>query len=524
MNGVRRPVILVIRDGWGENHDASLDKYNAVKLANDPFCKNLSAKWPRTEILAHGLEVGLPEGIMGNSEVGHQNIGAGRVVDQEIVRIDKGFATGSVLESPVLKNVFEKLDNGGALHLFGLCSDAGVHSMLRHLYSLLKICADKKYNKVYLHAFTDGRDTPPTSGLGFIREVEAKMKELGVGKVASIIGRFWAMDRDKRWDRVQAAYDCLVGTKAEAEVANAEEAFTRYYENPAKSNMTGDEFIVPTWVVENGQPIGRVKDGDAVLFFNFRGDRPREMTSAFVDKDFDGFKRAVWPQVFFVTMTEYKVGLCKNVLFPKPPKMVNILGDYVSSKGLAQLRCAETEKFAHVTFFFNDYREEPFRGEDRILIDSPRDVQTYDQKPEMSAPAVAEAVAKAVLEDKYALIVVNFANGDMVGHTGNQAAAIKAIEAVDAGVKKIAEAADKTGAAMLITADHGNSDQLFEPSINEAHTRHTMNPVEVVVYGKGLEGLKFRQGGNLGDIAPTVLQLMGLKKPEEMTGKSLITQ
>ena len=239
------------------------------------------------------------------------------------------------------------------------------------------------------------------------------------------------------------------------------------------------------------------------------------MTSAFIDKDFDGFKRSVWPQVFFVTMTEYKVGLCPNVLFPKPPKMVNILGDYISSKGLAQLRCAETEKFAHVTFFFNDYREEPFRGEDRILIDSPRDVQTYDQKPEMSAPAVADAVAKAVLEDKYALIV---------GHTGNQAAAIKAIEAVDAGVRKIAEAADKTGAAMVITADHGNSDQLFEPSINEPHTRHTMNPVEVVVYGKGLEGLKLRQGGNLGDIAPTVLQLMGLKKPEEMTGNSLITQ
>ena len=288
--------------------------------------------------------------------------------------------------------------------------------------------------------------------------------------------------------------------------------------------MVGDEFIVPTWIVENGEPIGRVKDGDAIIFFNFRGDRPRELTSAFIDKNFDGFKRSAWPQVFFVTMTEYKVGLCPNVLVPKPPKMVNILGEYISSKGLSQLRCAETEKFAHVTFFFNDYREEPFRGEDRILIDSPRDVQTYDQKPEMSAPAVADAVAKAVLEDKYALIVVNFANGDMVGHTGNEAAAIKAVEAVDAGVKKIAEAADKTGAAMVITADHGNCEQMFEPSINEPHTRHTMNPVELIVYGKGLEGLKLRSGGNLGDIAPTVLQLMGLKKPDEMTGTSLITQ
>jgi len=524
MDGIRRPVILVIRDGWGENHDASLDKFNAIKMAKAPFCKMLSAKWPRTEITAHGLDVGLPEGIMGNSEVGHQNIGAGRVVDQEIVRIDKGFKTGSIIESPVLGEVFKTMDKGGALHLFGLCSDAGVHSMLHHLYSILKICADKKYTKVYLHAFTDGRDTPPTSGLGFIQQVEGKMKEYGVGKVASVIGRFWAMDRDKRWDRVQAAYDCLTGTKAEAAVTSAEDAFKNYYAKPASDNMVGDEFIVPTWIVENGEPIGRVKDGDAVIFFNFRGDRPREMTSAFIDPSFDGFKRALNPKVFFATMTEYKVGLCPNVLFPKPPKMVNILGDFISKRGLSQLRCAETEKFAHVTFFFNDYREEPFRGEDRILIDSPREVQTYDQKPEMSEPAVADAVAKAVLEDKYALIVVNFANGDMVGHTGNEAAAIKAIEAVDAGVKKIAEAAEKTGAGMVITADHGNSDQLYDPVAKEAHTRHTMNPVEVVVYGKGLQGIQLRNGGNLGDIAPTILQLMGIKAPEEMTGKSLIIQ
>ncbi len=522
MNGVRRPVVLVIRDGWGENHSSELDKYNAIKLANAPFCKNLSAKWPRTEIAACGLAVGLPEGIMGNSEVGHQNIGAGRIVDQEIVRIDKGFQTGSVLESPTLQEVFKRLDNGKALHLFGLCSDAGVHALLRHLYSLLKICADKKYDKVYLHAFTDGRDTPPTSGLGFIKEVEGKMKEYGVGQVASVIGRFWAMDRDKRWDRVEKAYDCLVGTKAEAVVENAEDAFTNYYANPAADNMQGDEFIVPTWIEKDGKPIGRIQDGDAIIFFNFRGDRPREISSAFIDANFDGFKRSVFPQTFFVTMTEYKVGLCPNVLFPKPPKMSNILGEYISNKGLAQLRCAETEKFAHVTFFFNDYREEPFKGEDRILIDSPRDVQTYDQKPEMSEPAVAEAAAKAIEENKYALVVVNFANGDMVGHTGNMNAAIKAIEAVDNGVAKIAEAADKIGAAMLVTADHGNSDQLFEPSINEAHTRHTMNPVEVVIYGKGLEGLKMREGGSLGDIAPTILQLMGLKKPEEMTGTSLI--
>ena len=524
INGIRRPVVLVIRDGWGENHDASLDQYNAIKLANLPFSREIAKKWPRTEITTHGLQVGLPEGIMGNSEVGHQNIGAGRIVDQEIVRIDKGFQTGSVLESPVLGKVFEKLDKGGALHLFGLCSDAGVHAMLRHLYSLLQICADKKYDKVFLHAFTDGRDTAPTSGLGFIREIEEQMKKIGVGKVASVIGRFWAMDRDKRWDRVQKAYDCLVGVKAEAEVTNPEDAFTNYYEKPAADNMLGDEFMVPTWVVENGAPIGRVKDGDAVIFFNFRGDRPREITSAFIDPDFDSyaFKREIKPEVFFATMTEYKAGLTPNVLFPKPPKMVNILGEYISSKGLAQLRCAETEKFAHVTFFFNDYREEPFRGEDRILIDSPREVQTYDQKPEMSAPAVADATVKAIRENKYALIVVNFANGDMVGHTGNIEAAIKAVEAVNEGVEKIAKAVDEIGGAMIVTADHGNSDQLFEPASKEAHTRHTLNPVEVIIYGKGLEGLKMREGGTLGDIAPTALQLMGLKIPEEMTGKTLI--
>ncbi len=523
MEGIRRPVVLVIRDGWGENHDASLDKFNAIKQANAPFCKELSKKWPRTEIKAHGLDVGLPEGIMGNSEVGHQNIGAGRVVDQEIVRIDKGFQTGSVLESPVLKEIFKKLDSGASLHLFGLCSDAGVHSMLRHLYSILKLCGERKYKNVYLHAFTDGRDTPPTSGLGFIKQVEEKMKELGAGKVASVMGRFWAMDRDKRWDRVEKAYDCLTGVSGNP-VSNAEEAFEKYYEHPLQDNMHGDEFIVPSWIVEDGAPIGRIKDGDAVLFFNFRGDRPREITSAFIDENFDGFARKIHPKVYFATMTEYKVGLCPNVLFPKPPKMANILGEYISLKNLPQLRCAETEKFAHVTFFFNDYREEPFRGEDRILIDSPRDVQTYDQRPEMSAPAVAEATAKAIREKKYALVVVNLANGDMVGHTGNMQAAIKAIEAVDKAVEKIARAAYETDSAMVLTADHGNSDQLFEPATNQPHTRHTMNPVEVVVYGKGLEGLKLRDGGNLGDIAPTVLQLMGLKIPEEMTGKSLITQ
>ncbi len=519
---IKRPVVLLIRDGWGENHDASLDKYNAYKLADIPFSKELSAKWPRTEIAACGRSVGLPEGIMGNSEVGHQNIGAGRIVDQEIVRLDKGFETMSILESPVLKAAFERVEKGGSLHLMGLCSDAGVHAMLRHLYSMLEICAKKNFKNVYLHAFTDGRDTPPTSGLGFINEVEAQMKKCGAGKVASVMGRFWAMDRDKRWDRVEKAYNCLVGKKSEGQVEHAQQAFENYYANPASSNMTGDEFIPPTAIVENGAEIGRIKDGDAVIFFNFRGDRPREITRAFIDDDFSGFARDRKLDLFFATMTEYESGLTPNVLFPKPPKMKNILGEYVSTLGLTQLRCAETEKFAHVTFFFNDYREEPFRGEDRILIDSPRDVQTYDQKPEMSAYGVADAVEKAVLSNKYALIVVNFANGDMVGHTGNIEAAVKAVEAVDKCVEKIAATVDKVKGAMLVTADHGNSDQLFEPAINEAHTRHTLNPVEVVVYGDGMAGRRLREGGNLGDVAPTVLEMMGFKTPAEMTGKTLL--
>lgn len=522
MNKIKRPVVLVIRDGWGENHDASLDKFNAIKRADIPFSRGLSRDWPRTEIAACGLSVGLPEGIMGNSEVGHQNIGAGRIVDQEIVRIDKGFSTGSVLESPALKSAFERVEKGGALHLFGLCSDAGVHSMLRHLYSLLKICADKKYSRVYLHAFTDGRDTPPTSGLGFIRQVEEEMKKCGAGRVASVIGRFWAMDRDQRWDRVQKAYDCLTGKETQAAVSNAEDAFKNYYAHPASENMTGDEFIPATWVEENGEPVGRVRNGDAVIFFNFRGDRPRELTRAFIEDGFDGFDRGEKLDVFFATMTEYKEGLCPNILFPKPPKMKNILGEYVSNLGLAQLRCAETEKFAHVTFFFNDYREEPFKGEDRILIESPRDVQTYDQKPEMSEPAVAQAAAKAIRSGKYALVIVNFANPDMVGHTGNEEAAIKACEAVDRGVMEIAAAVDDVKGAMLVTADHGNSDQMYEPSAGTAHTRHTLNPVEVVLYGDGMKGLKLRSGGTLGDVAPTLLEMLGFKKPAEMTGESLI--
>lgn len=518
-----KPVVLIIRDGWGENHDHSLDKWNAIRQANVPCAHNLSTKWPRTEIVACGLDVGLPKGIMGNSEVGHQNIGAGRIVDQEIVRIDKGFEQDQVKDNPVVKAAFDREKKGGAVHLFGLVSDAGVHSMLEHLYGLLTVAKAQGLKRVYVHCFTDGRDTPPKSGMGFIAQIHAKMKEIGVGEIASVSGRFWAMDRDNRWDRVQKAYDTLTGNKIERTAKSAEEAVQYYYDNPLDDSRNGDEFIVPTVVVEkNGSPIALIKDGDSVIFFNFRGDRPREITHAFIDDDFKGFERGKKLDLYYATMTEYQKGLCPNIIFHKPAKMANILGSYVADKGIPQFRCAETEKFAHVTFFFNDYREEPFPLEERKLIPSPKEVATYDQKPEMSAYGVRDAAVAAVLSRKYGLIVVNFANSDMVGHTGKLDAAMNACQAVDSSLAELLQAVDEVGGAAVITADHGNSDQMWVPETNTPHTSHTMNPVEVVVYGKGLQGSKMKDGGRLADLAPTVLKLMGLPKPAEMTGESLL--
>ncbi|MGA1206069.1 MAG: 2,3-bisphosphoglycerate-independent phosphoglycerate mutase [Opitutales bacterium] len=518
-----RPVVLVIRDGWGENHNAAHDAFNAVKQANTPVADKLTANWPRTELMACGLDVGLPGGIMGNSEVGHQNIGAGRIVDQEIVRIDKGFGEGSVNSNPVLKGAFAKAQAGGALHLMGLVSDAGVHAMLEHLYGLLKLAKAEGLKDVFIHCFTDGRDTPPKSGMGFIQQLEAKCAEIGIGKVASVSGRFWAMDRDLRWDRVQKAYDCLTGRVVERSAASAEEAVQFYYDNPLDSSRQGDEFIVPTVVTgEDGQPVATIKDGDAVIFFNFRGDRPRELTRAFIEDDFDGFDRGEKLDLYYTTMTEYQKGLCDKVIFTKPDKMPDILGTVVADRGIPQFRTAETEKFPHVTFFFNDYREEPLPLEDRELIQSPKEVATYDQKPEMSAFGIRDAACRAIRSGKYGLVVINFANADMVGHTGSQKAAIAACEAVDQCVGDVLEACDAIGAAAIITADHGNSDQMLVPETGSPHTAHTLNPVELVVYGKDLQGLKLAGEGRLADIAPTALHLMGIEKPAAMTGADLI--
>ncbi len=521
-----KPVVLVIRDGWGANHNSAQDAHNAVKLARTPCSDALTANWPRTEIAAHGLDVGLPEGVMGNSEVGHQNIGAGRIVDQEIVRIDKSVSTGAIASNPVLQRAIENARrNGGALHFFGLVSDAGVHSMLRHLYGMLKVVKAAGLEKVFIQAFTDGRDTPPKSGLGFIRELEAECAAIGVGKIASVSGRFWAMDRDNRWERVQRAYDCLTGRKIERTAKSATEAVEFYYANPLDTSRNGDEFIVPTAIVGNdGNPIGLVKDGDSVVFFNFRGDRPRELSAAFIKDDFAGFDRGKKLDLFYSIMTNYQEGLCPNILFGKPPKMDNILGMYVASKGIKQFRCAETEKFPHVTFFFNDYREPPFEGEDRGMVPSPKEVATYDLKPEMSATGVSETTVKAIESGQYGLVVVNFANGDMVGHTGSLQATIKACEAVDNGLSQILAVVDKVGGKAIVTADHGNADQMWDFDANCAHTQHTLNPVEVVLYGQGCKDLKLKQSGRLADIAPTVLKLMGLPQPTEMTGECLIVE
>jgi 2,3-bisphosphoglycerate-independent phosphoglycerate mutase len=461
---------------------------------------------------------------MGNSEVGHQNIGAGRVVDQEIVRINKGIATGTVKDSPELQQAFDQVkQKGSALHLMGLVSDAGVHSMLDHLYGLLAIAKEQGMEKVYIHAFTDGRDTGPFSGKGFIEAAEAKMAEIGIGQIATVAGRYWAMDRDNRWDRVQRAYDCLTGRKIEKSYPSASDAIQAQYDAPETQGTKGDEFCPPSAVVDaDGKPVATIQSGDSVIFFNFRGDRPRELTRAFISEDFDAFDRGEKLDLFFATLSEYQKGLCPNVIFKKPKKMDGILGAYLSEKGIPQFRCAETEKFPHVTFFFNDYREEPFPGEDRELVPSRKDCATYDEKPEMSAYGIRDASIKAIKSGKYGLIVINFANPDMVGHTGVLDACIQACEIVDGCVGDLLKAVDEVGGSALITADHGNSDQLWSHERQGPHTAHTLNPVEVVIYGETCQGAKLADSGALGDVAPTLLQLMGLEQPAPMTGKSLI--
>ena len=527
MNTPRKPVLLIIRDGWGKNPHPEQDKFNAVVLAKKPCDDMLHAKYPFTLVKASGLDVGLPDGVMGNSEVGHENIGAGRIVDQELVRINKLFSEKRLAANPVWRGAVECVKSrGSSLHFMGIVSDAGVHGMLEHLYGLLaQAKADGVApDRVFIHAFTDGRDTPPMSGLGYVKQVEAKCRELGIGKIASVCGRFWAMDRDNRWERVSQAYFMLTGKKSEATASSAEAAVQQYYDKPLSETQKGDEFVLPTSVAgADGRPVASIRDGDAVVFYNYRGDRPREITKAFVIDGFKGFDRGPKLDLYYATMTEYEAGLPVQVILSKPEKLKNILGEVVSDAGIAQFRCAETEKNPHVTFFFNNYRSDPFPGEERACPPSPK-VATYDMQPEMSAVEVTATAKAAILSGKYGLIVVNFANPDMVGHTGSLPAAIKAVEATDRGVGELLAALEKMGGHAVICADHGNCEQMWDPINNVPHTQHTLNLVEVFVVGEGLAAgkTKMRPIGRLADIAPTLLQLMELPKPAEMTGQSLI--
>ncbi|MDO8542410.1 MAG: 2,3-bisphosphoglycerate-independent phosphoglycerate mutase [Opitutaceae bacterium] len=524
----RPPVLLLIRDGWGKNPDPAQDATNAVVLAHKPCDDMLHARYPHTLVRASGLDVGLPVGVMGNSEVGHENIGAGRIVDQELVRLNKLFLEGKLATNPVWRAVVDRVKTrpGARVHLMGIVSDAGVHGMLEHLYGILRQAkADGlAAGQVFIHAFTDGRDTPPHSGLGYVRQVDEQCRKIGVGQIASVCGRFWAMDRDNRWDRVSKAYAMLTGKKAEATAPNAAAAVQAYYDKPANDSQKGDEFIVPTWVVGgDGKPVATIRDGDAVVFYNYRGDRPRELTKAFVIDGFKDFDCGPKLDLYYATMTEYEKGLPVNVISGKPEALKNILGQVVSDAGIAQFRCAETEKNPHVTFFFNNYRKDAFPGEERACPPSPK-VPTYDLQPEMSAADVTRVAKEAILSGKYGLVVVNYANPDMVGHTGSLPATVKAVEATDRGVGELLGALERVGGRAVVLADHGNAEQMWDPTVNGPHTAHTLNLVETFVVGEGFEAgkTKLRDGGRLADIAPTVLQLMGLPQPPEMTGKSLI--
>ncbi len=506
---MQKPVTLIILDGYGLN-DNKGDGVNAIYAAKTPNLDKLFAENPHTTLSASGMDVGLPDGQMGNSEVGHTNIGAGRIVYQELTRITKSIADGEMKENSTLKSAMQScLDNNSALHLMGLLSDGGVHSHNTHLYGLLSCAKEMGLEKVYVHCFLDGRDVPPSSGADFVKELEDKLKEIGVGKIATVMGRYYAMDRDNRWDRVQKAYDAIALGKGE-ENKSAYDAVKASYEK----DIT-DEFVVPTVVTDNALPTAVVKPEDSIIFFNFRPDRAREITRTFVDPEFDGFKRDLIKPVF-VCMTQYDASMPNVNVAYKPQTLENTFGEIVSKHGLKQLRIAETEKYAHVTFFFNGGVETVSDGEDRALIASPK-VATYDLKPEMSAYEVRDEMLKRIESDKYDVIILNFANCDMVGHTGVFGAAVKAVEAVDECLGDVVDAINKKGGIALITADHGNADCMLDTD-GGAFTAHTTNPVPLILTGLN----KNLKPGRLADIAPTLLDIMGIEKPAEMTGESLL--
>jgi 2,3-bisphosphoglycerate-independent phosphoglycerate mutase len=506
----KKQVMLMILDGFGIT-----DKVdgNAVKAANKPYYDRLSSSYPYTELGASGMDVGLPRGQMGNSEVGHLNIGAGRIVYQELTRITKAIEDGDFFNNEALNYAVDKaLENNSSLHLLGLLSDGGVHSHIDHVKALLKLAKNRGLSNVYVHAFMDGRDTPPASGKDFVVDLENYMKEINNGKIATVSGRYYAMDRDNRWERVHLAYNAMV--LAEGENANsAVEAMDKSYHD----NKT-DEFVLPTVVMENGRPVASIKNGDSIIFFNFRPDRAREITRAINDKIFMGFERENL-NLNFVTLTQYDKTMEGVRIAYSPQSYSNTLGEYVSKLGKKQLRIAETEKYAHVTFFFNGGIEVPSEGEDRALIASPK-VATYDLKPEMSAYEVTEEVIRRIDTDEYHMIILNFANPDMVGHTGVFEAAKKAIEVVDECMGKVVKKILEKDGAVFITADHGNAEQMIDYSTGDPMTAHTTDPVPFLFIAN--DASEMRSGGVLADIAPTMLQVMGLQVPVEMTGKSLI--
>lgn len=508
----KKPAVLMILDGYGLNDKAD---GNAVSEANTPVMDKLMAEYPFVKGNASGMAVGLPEGQMGNSEVGHLNMGAGRIVYQELTRITKEIDDGDFFKNEELLEAINNCKkNGSSLHLFGLLSDGGVHSHNTHLYGLLEMAKREGLEKVYVHAFLDGRDTAPTSGKDFMEELCDKMKEIGVGQVATVNGRYYAMDRDNRWDRVQSAYNAITkseGVKAEDPVKAIADSYAE--------DIT-DEFVKPTVIVKDGTPVASVKDGDSVVFFNFRPDRAREMTRAFCSDDFDGFDRPERIKTTFVCFTEYDVTIPNKLIAFKKVSITNTFGEFLAANGKTQARIAETEKYAHVTFFFNGGVEEPNEGEDRILVNSPK-VATYDLQPEMSAVEVCDKLVDAIKSDKYDVIIINFANPDMVGHTGIEGAAVKAIETVDSCVGRAVEAIKEVDGVMFICADHGNAEQLVDYTTGESFTAHTTNPVPFILVNADAS-YKLREGGCLADIAPTLIELMGMEQPAEMTGKSLL--
>lgn len=513
MTNQRKPHVLVILDGWG-HREAS--ENNAIAQASTPCWDELWAKRPHTLISGSGMDVGLPEGQMGNSEVGHMNLGAGRVVYQNFTLVTKAIETGDFFDNKTLCDAVDRaVSNDSAVHIMGLLSPGGVHSHEDHIQAMITLAEKRGAKHVYLHAFLDGRDTPPRSAAASIDKLDQQLKASGVGRIASIVGRYYAMDRDNRWERVEAAYNMLTSGTAEFTAATAAEGLLLAYDNDLS-----DEFVKPTVIAANDQAPATINDNDAVVFMNFRADRAREISRCFVDKEFDGFARQQHPALsHFVTLTQYAEDIDAPCAYP-PSTLTNVYGEHLSKLGKTQLRIAETEKYAHVTFFFSGGQEALFEGEDRKLINSP-DVATYDLQPEMSAPEVTEELVKAITNGQYDAIICNFANGDMVGHTGVMPAAVKAVEALDNCLSKIITAIESVDGHMLITADHGNCEQMADLTSGQPHTAHTCELVPLVYVGSKELTLQ-ENGGTLSDIAPTLLKLMELPQPEEMTGKALI--